>query len=391
MSPKSAKRKSSSSTDSKLATLQRHAANPKKWEADALARMASSEQAGAHTAASDSTDSFGAGAADVPHSLFFFRQAPAWVKKSLHSLKGKPVLLTFHSLADLDACASALALAEELGPHAVIAPPDRLNSESRRLLGTQVKGWPSFEQARQQHPNAPVILLDANDPSILPQFKPKISVDILIDHHAPQDGSISSPVSWIDPDASSTCELVAHFIARPSPEQARALVLGILSDSARLVRADAETFAILSRLLRECPQSYEDLLTELEQPASPASRAAVLEGLRQATWLTEGSWVVATASVSSHESHVADALVRSGADVAFVGCSDSHGVRLSARLRPALSRRVHLPFLCHQLGSLLGGSGGGHPSAAGANGPRAEKLEEALRLAQQLFLAEMAK
>ncbi|MDE1798010.1 MAG: DHH family phosphoesterase, partial [Candidatus Micrarchaeota archaeon] len=316
--PKSPSSKSSSTRgDSKLAVLQAHAANPKKWEADQIARLQSPDAASASSGGAPGPSDEN----EAPHSIFFFRQAPTWVKKALNALKGKSVIITFHSSADLDACASAYALAGELGEQAVVAPPDRINSESRRLLGEQAKAWPLFSKARAAHPHAPVILLDANDPSILPQFKreggspskPAYSpaVDILIDHHAPQGGSVSSPVAWIDPDASSTCELAAHFVPRPTAEQARALVLGILSDSARLVRADAETFAVLSRLLRECPQSYEQLLTELEQPASPASRAAVLEGLRQTAWLNEGSWVVATATVASHEAHVADALVRS--------------------------------------------------------------------------------
>ncbi|MDE1798316.1 MAG: bifunctional oligoribonuclease/PAP phosphatase NrnA, partial [Candidatus Micrarchaeota archaeon] len=81
----------------------------------------------------------------------------------------------------------------------------------------------------------------------------------------------------------------------------------------------------------------------------------------------------------------------SGADLALVGTSDSHGARLSARLRPALSRRVHLPYLCHQMGQLLGGNGGGHPAAGGATGPNAGKLAEALRLGQKLFLQEIGK
>lgn len=372
------------SSDRKLDNLRRHADNPSKWEAEATANASTVSDLAA------------------PHSIFFFRQAPAWVRKAVLALKGKACLITFHSLADLDACAGALALAQELGPKAVIAPPDRINSESRRLLANETKNWSRFEQAQKSHPGAPVILLDANDPSILPQFKsngaarasPSPTVDILIDHHASMAASIRAATSWIDPDASSNCELVAHLIPNPSPEQARWLALGLLSDSARLSRADAETLAMLSRLLRACPDSYEQLLNQLQQPASAASRAAVLEGLRSAAWQQSGELLVATAAVSSHESHVADALVQAGADAAFAGVAQvgptpsQSGARISARLRPALSSRVDLPALMQKTGQLLGGNGGGHPCAAGATGPKAEKLEQALTLAQELFLKE---
>ena len=105
--------------------------------------------------------------------------------------------------------------------------------------------------------------------------------------------------------------------------------------------------------------------------------------MRQATWKTEGEWLLATAVVSSHESHVADALVAAGADVAFVGTSDKKGARISARLRPSYATEVDLPGLMREVGRYLGGMGGGHPAAAGASGSKRERLEEALILAQR--------
>ncbi len=336
-------------------------------------------------------------------------RAPKRIKTALGSLAGKPVIITFHSLGDLDACAGALALARFLGPQALVAPPDRTNSESRRLLGNELAKAPSFDQARKRFPSAPIVLIDANDRSLLPQFAntgneqntrdgkgatgaraagdaKNAPIFLLIDHHALGADSIRADNEWVDPTACSVCEMICPLVEPIDPESARWLVWGILSDSAGLMRADARTFVAMAKLLERSDRSYEDLRHELSHPAAATARAAVLEGLRQSVWLEKDGLVVAMATVSSHESHVADALVNAGADAAFAGTQDRKGARISARLRPALSSRLDLPKLMEEVGKTLGGNGGGHPCAAGASGPRWDRLEGALFLAQRLFL-----
>ena len=314
--------------------------------------------------------------------------------RAMRSLGGKAAIITFHSLGDTDAAASALALAEQIGPRAVVAWPDRTNSESRRLLGGEMERpgqFMQFRAARAKFPKAPIILLDANDPSILPQFGDGEKASLLIDHHALSRRSVRAKIEWVEPDASSACELVAALIPHPAPEQARWLALGILSDSAHLLRADARTFGTLARLLGRTDEDYEQLLNSLRQPENAQSRAAVLEGLRQATWRLEGEWLLASAAVSSHESHVADALLSAGADVAVAGTSDKKGARISARLRPSLAESIDLPAVMAQVGRSLGGMGGGHPAAAGASGPNGGKLNEAMALALRLCAESLAK
>lgn len=319
---------------------------------------------------------------------------PQALARALRALSGHPAIITTHSLADSDAAASCLALAEFLGSKAVVALPDRANSESRRLFATEMGAGAQampFETARAKYPKAPIILLDANDRSILPQFGGGEKVSLLVDHHALSRHSVRAKIEWVEPDASSACELVASLIARPSPEAARWLILGILSDSAHLLRANARTFGTLARLLEHTDEDYEQLLNSLRQPQNAQSRAAVLEGLRQATWKLDGEWLLASAAVSSHESHVADALINAGADAAFAGTADKKGARISARLRPSLADRLDLPLLMREVGRFLGGDGGGHPAAAGASGPDGAKLDEAMALALRLCSESLAK
>ncbi len=322
--------------------------------------------------------------------------APSSVQTALTHLAGKRVILTTHSLADTDALASGFALSHLLGPKAIFALPDRANSEARRLFGSHMGGMLSFQSARAQFPFAPIILLDCNDPSLLPQLaaggdgrkgrkNPSPHVSLLIDHHALSNNSVRGAHEWVEPEAASCSELVSSLLSPVSPELALFLIWGILSDSAHLGRASPRTLRALANLLERAQGTYEEIRNALRHPPSIQSRAAVLEGLRQATWAMDEGLLVALASVSGHESHVADALVGAGADAAFAGTCDKKSARISARISPGLASRTDLPALMGQVGRFLGGEGGGHPAAAGATGPKSERLSDALMLAQKLL------
>lgn len=307
-------------------------------------------------------------------------------KKAMDAIrkKNEPAVITFHSLGDMDACASALALAEYIGGKAVVAPPDKVNSESRRILQERAGKFVAFSRAVEKYPDAKIILLDANDASLLAHLD-GMRIDLLIDHHAMQKNSVRADVEWVDAEASACCQMMAKIIDKPTPEQSELLIFGILSDSARLRRAGPETFEVLAKLLKNSSMDYESFLSILEKPDGAQSRAAVLEGMRNATWNEEGDEICAVAAVSSHEAHVAEALVAAGADCAFAGIAGKEGCRISARMRPSLSSKVDLPKIMEEIGKELEGHGGGHPAAAGATGRRAEMLEDALALAAREF------
>ncbi len=310
----------------------------------------------------------------------------AEAKKAIAALKksGKPIIITFHSLGDLDACASALSLAEFIGKSAIVAPPDRVNSESMRILKEEMEGLPKFVDACAKNPKAKIVLLDANDPALLSHLAGR-KPDLIVDHHAQSDASVRAACEWIDPESPSASEMVAKIIGKCGPEFAQMLVFGILSDSARLARARPQTFAVLSTLLMHAGEDYEWFLSKLEKPEGMQSRAAVLEGLRNVTWQEKFGLVCAIAAVSSHEAHVAEVLVRAGADCAFAGTNSAKDCRISARMRPSLAARVDLPKLMEAVGKKIGGHGGGHMAAAGATGAWPGALDEALSFASGEF------
>ncbi|MFH1306251.1 MAG: DHH family phosphoesterase [Candidatus Micrarchaeota archaeon] len=308
---------------------------------------------------------------------------PKKIKKIFSSFKKKKAIITFHSLADLDACASALVLAQELG-NAEIGMPDRINSESKRVLGKNSGKFLKFLELRKKFPKAKIILLDCNEKSLLPHLHEN-EADVLIDHHALQKNSVDAKIKWINPEASSTSEMIGELVKNPDAFQAKMLVLGILSDSANLANANAGTFSVLSKLLSKCNESYEAMHSMLRIPRSVESRMRVLEGLRNINFMQKGGIICAIAQVSSNESHVADAFIRAGADGAFVGAAGRNSARVSARVKQRMVAHIDLPKLMGEVGKIIGGGGGGHPAAAGATGANPQKLGEALALAQKLF------
>lgn len=308
------------------------------------------------------------------------------VSDALSAMKkgGKKTLVTFHSLGDLDACASALFVADIIGKEAIVAPPDRVNSESRRLLSGMMGSFMSFDRAAEKYPDCNIVLVDCNDPSLLSHLE-GIKPDALIDHHAIQKNSVRAHVEWVQPESSSTCEMVAELAPIIRPQFADILALGVLSDSAHLRRASPKTFAMLAKLLTQASMDYDAMLSLLEKPSGAASRAAVLEGLRNVTWQEKGGIVCATAAVSSHEGNVAEVLVGAGADCAFAGTAGKHDVRISGRMRRAMAAKVDLPKIMEKVGEKIEGHGGGHMLASGATGKRADLLDDALALCAREF------
>jgi alanyl-tRNA synthetase len=79
---------------------------------------------------------------------------------------------------------------------------------------------------------------------------------------------------------------------------------------------------------------------------------------------------------------VAKALLYLGADVAFVGAAHEGEVRISARAKNELvDKGFHLGRdVLPLVSDLISGDAGGHAAAAGANGTKPEKLDEALKI-----------
>jgi len=299
------------------------------------------------------------------------------------------VIITFHSLGDVDAVGSAIALKEYLGSGARILAPDRLISSAGKLakrLGIEVEVCKSIP-AREADA---IVLIESTSRAMLPQLK-GIEPDCIIDHHSLREDSVTGKHVYIDMKASSVCEIMYEILGRKavSKRSAFALLAGIIADSARFKEANAKTFRIAAELLERAGVTYEEALKFAEPSPSFEERAGVLKGCGGAEVFCVGEFLVAISRSKGYEAHTASALVTLGADAAFVGHIGKEDAHISARIGNTLEGKVNAAEIMHEIAKMIGGTGGGHPQAAGASGKKPEKMEEALEKCVAIFAREL--
>jgi len=307
-------------------------------------------------------------------------------------IPAKRIIITFHSLGDVDAVGGAIALCRFLGKKAIIAAPDKPTAAARKLLNYTGTECILFADLKRQ-PTDFIIVLDSSSPQMLPHLA-GIQPDLMIDHHARLGGEIAAKKVINDPSASSTCEILYFLLSPKDRISCIALLLGIIADSASFKCATSSTFKAASELLSRSSLSYSQLLSLSHVPESFSERLEAIRSCPSVSAERAGEHIIALALAKSHEAHFADILVSLGADVAFVGCEAENG-RISARMRDTMKGRVKLDRIMFEIGKVMNGNGGGHEMAAGATGEKGsvrEALAVCKKLAeQQILTSEHAK
>src|SRR2546428_6571172 len=106
----------------------------------------------------------------------------------------------------------------------------------------------------------------------------------------------------------------------------------------------------------------------LSAPMNRSERVARLRAAERSNVTMLGNWIIVTSQLGSYQSSAARAFLSLGAHVAFVAGEVKDKIRVNMRATEDfygktgahLARDVAIP-----LGKLLGGVGGGHPTAAG--------------------------
>jgi nanoRNase/pAp phosphatase (c-di-AMP/oligoRNAs hydrolase) len=305
----------------------------------------------------------------------------------LDSLKGRRAAFTFHSQGDVDGVASAFALKMHFG-NSIVLPVDRINAQAKRLLD-----YVGFALDKPPQKYDALVVVDCNSKILLGNFASEKAYAVL-DHHVPHADAPAAQFRFVDPSYSSACEIVYEYLRSKSKSLdhrvAFLLACGIITDSANFRHANARTFKYMAELLEHAQMDYLEILDILDKRASLAQRKEVLRACQSAKISTIGDFVVATAVSKGFEASVAEALLELGADVSFVGCA-TKDARISARSLHAVVAKVKLTEIMGRAGKVLGGSGGGHPGAAGADGPRAKRLDEALEMCGKLAMERLGK
>ncbi len=301
--------------------------------------------------------------------------------KWIRSHDAKKVLVTSHENVDPDGLCAAVAIAkwfESIWSCDTTLSFDSLNRISETLAS-------EFDIAVHPPSNGTqfdlVCVVDMSSITQIGKVEEMVSqgtpLKICLDHHhiAEADRTYFD-VALIDTDVSSTTELLTKVFLkdRYKPEQSTAtlLMIGLLYDSRRFLNSGSSVFAIVNTLLA-WGANYEQALSTLQSKMPRSEVIARIKAAQRIRRVEINGWIVVTSEISSFEASACRALIDLGADIAVVYSDKAEDVRFSIRSRKEVYEKTGLNLaedVMIPLGEVIGGSGGGHAIAAGANGSR---------------------
>lgn len=287
----------------------------------------------------------------------------------------KSATIIVHHNADPDAVGSAIALARGLSQFGVtseVCAPFGISAQSKNILAKYP--YPVFESQKIGFKSL-VFLVDTSTPEQIGNIKiPETSELAVIDHHEPGAFFKSAKYRFVEKKSHATAFVLADLFkilgVKMTAEIAFFLLAGIVADTAFLRNVNAKDLKITSELLEIIGDDIDRVYSSLSLPEDISERIAKFKSFRRMSAYRLGDIIVAFSHAGSFESQAALALVKSGADIAFVENIDEKKpeYRISGRMRVYLSGKLDLSKLMKVIEPLVGGSAGGHPTAASANG-----------------------
>ncbi len=300
------------------------------------------------------------------------------LKRFLEGAKDRSFLLLCHHNADPDSLGSAIAFAiylKSLGVEKVrIGVAQSVSSYAKRLLTFSPVPVERDPVVKEEV----VVIFDTSSLEQLEPIEiPKGKTVIVIDHHVEKEEPIRADVAVVDSSRTSTAEIVWElfkYLGFYDETAVRALLAGIVTDTASFRFANSKTFKAVSEMLERFPLQMGEIF-QLIAPVSDenidqAKRMAMLKACQRLEIRKFKGYIIAVSRVSAYESLACKTFLQLGADIAIVG-SEKKGVRISARAKESLIKKgLHLGRIMEKVGQVIEGSGGGHAGAAGANGKK---------------------
>ncbi len=311
-------------------------------------------------------------------------------------------IILLHQNADPDAIGSAIALKELLKSQgkSVMIGAETLNNLSKNLLshlGDFIVASPT------DHKN--LIILDTSTPVQLGSFErmiEKAEVVISIDHHETFETNKFKGTKYtyfINKERTSTAEIIFEIMLKMREEGLinkentnckkviLAILTGIITDTGHMRFSDVNTLKTLIHIFKRGYHiSDVDELLRVEDDHS--KKIAILKAHQRMKLYSVSDFIVATSKVSSCEALAAKSILSTGADVAFVGAENGSEVRISGRAKKiVIERGINLAKIMSHVAPIIGGEGGGHKGAAGANGKT--NMEEGLKKCVEYFAQEL--
>jgi bifunctional oligoribonuclease and PAP phosphatase NrnA len=195
---------------------------------------------------------------------------------------------------------------------------------------------------------------------------------IVVDHHHPHPDTVKLARQMIvDESVAAAAEVVFRLFEVSKEElkriEATALMAALFVETKHFLLARESTFEVAAKLVKSGADPRR-LSGMLSSPMNRSERVARLRAAERSSVTMLGNWIVVTSQLGSYQSSAARAFLTLGAHVSFVAGEVKEKIRVNMRATEEfyektgahLARDVAIP-----LGKLLGGVGGGHPTAAG--------------------------
>jgi nanoRNase/pAp phosphatase (c-di-AMP/oligoRNAs hydrolase) len=182
--------------------------------------------------------------------------------------------------------------------------------------------------------------------------------------------------TFSNPDATSTAELVLRLFQAsditPSPNVATSLLTGIIFDTKRFLISDPSDFSFIMQLIN-ADGDYRLALNLLQSKMDRPERLARLKTAQRLKIIEIKEWVLAISHVSAYGASASRSLLHLGADISLVYTEEKGTARISSRSSTEFYKKTGVNLsedIMIPISEMFHGNGGGHPTAAGANGIR---------------------
>ena len=309
--------------------------------------------------------------------------------------KAETILILGHQNADPDAVCSAYAfmlLAKRINRKLKLqfASPEGVSKLSKQVLEVV-----PLEIIRDPDPSKAdvIITVDTNTLQQLGDLKDSVIQAkkslVMIDHHAPHEDNTKTATFVIcDENSTSTCEMILDMYLRlgftPNRLASQALFTGLIVETGHMTIANGRTFKAAAKLV-EFGADPQAALSLTRSTMDESERIARLKSAQRLRLERVDKWVVALSELGSYHASAARALIQLGAQLAIVAGKREEELTISLRSTRDfnLGTGMHLGTdLANPLGKALNGMGGGHATAAGANGKG--EVRVALKLAMRI-------
>jgi len=316
------------------------------------------------------------------------------------------VLIIGHQNSDPDAVCSAYALSAlarriNRKTHCSFASPGGVSKLSKLIMSAYVPL--TVEENPDLSEFKLIVTVDTNTLQQLGGLREQVQSSgkplVMIDHHAPHSESARTATLVVcNEKSTSTCEIILDIFTkmhlRPSRQVSQALLIGLLVETGHMAIATRKTYAAACNLIN-AGANPETALALTRPVMEESERIARVKSAQRLRLERINRWLIAASDVGSYHASAARGLIALGAHLAIVAGKRNDDVTVSLRCTREFvdESGMHLGTdVANVIGQRMGGMGGGHATAAGANvkGDVNEALKLAISLVRE-FLTKSSK